>query len=189
MKGVFTTIRIVDGHPEYYEKHLTRLQQHCKILGLSFPKIENNIPQKSGVWRFRITVTEQGYTTDHQPYTPPTSPIKVGFYKQEKEPFYPKVKSLETLQRKSILANKKFDDYIVLSPEGYVLECVFANIFWVQEENLFTPDPVLPLMFGLTIQEIVAHSKNVHFVKTKNIPTDAKLFACNSMQGIVPLDF
>ena len=199
-EGVFTTIRVENGVPEAYDLHIKRLQNHCNILNIPYPTIKkkwineiiNLNNAKKNIWRLKIIITKSSLVITIKPYTPPKKPLNVGIYSQPITSPHAKIKTLAYLSRISIIEEAKqkgLDDCIALSPEGYILECAFSNVFWTKNNELFTPDPSLPLLFGITIQSIIQENPKIHFVKYKidELPDNISMFSCNSLQKTIPI--
>lgn len=85
------------------------------------------------------------------------------------------------------------DDAVTTTESGILLEASFGNLFWIEGKNFYTPDPALPLHFGVTIAQLTELVQKlgyaVKFVKIapQDIPEGAFLFRCNTMSGIRPV--
>lgn len=120
-------------------------------------------------------------------------PIKLTLFPQPISYPVSQVKSLSYLDRlwiKEFARKQAFDDACTLSAEGFLLETAFSNIFWRRGDRLSVPDPSLSLMHGATIRfaaKAAGHlGMSVEYAKEQvgNIPTDAQMYICNSLQGI-----
>lgn len=63
-------------------------------------------------------------------------------------------------------AENNCDNAILLSPEGYICECTNANIFWVRNNQIYTPSLDLPLITG-SVQNIIMQNFEVKQIKAK----------------------
>ena len=65
--GVFRTIKIQEGHPQFWPQHLQKLKHDCEILGIIPPKISSEIIQElidknlahKGTWRLTSRATSK----------------------------------------------------------------------------------------------------------------------------------
>lgn len=214
--GVFTTIRVTDGQPEFYNEHLEKLSRHCRAIGIKPPQIDRHSVEDliqrnqalTGIWRLKIIVTggsgrhldlrerEAGYVViSLHPYIPSSSKeIKLTVILQEVSGLLSSIKSLAYLERlwiKQKALDNGFDDAIVISPEGFILETAFSNLFWTVDNHFYYPDPSLPYQCGVTLSLALKKAEKqgilIHPVKAKieDIPSDASVYICNSMMGIV----
>lgn len=216
--GVFTTIKVVNGVPEFFEAHVERLINQCKTLKIDPPELflsdVNELILKNsaskGVWRLKIIITGGDNLVLSLPkrkfgkHLMIITKLNEDYPKNLRLTVFPhsvsrpsdSLKTLSYLDRLFIsdyAAFQGFDDALVLSQEGYVMETAFSNIFWVQGLDVFVPDPNLELLMGITlthhIEVLKKSSHRIHFVREKlaGISEDAQVFICNSIKGIVPV--
>jgi 4-amino-4-deoxychorismate lyase len=215
--GIFTTVKVVDGEPQLLEKHLDRLFRQCEMLKIESPMIpeaaiEELIDQNhawQGVWRMKIIVTggcEPALSLPKRPCGQVLMTIKS--YEGTREsvtlsvypyPVIRPISGLKTLAYLDRLCLKEYalqegaDDALVLSPEGYVMETAFSNIFWCSEKALYTPSRELPLMQGIALEECCeeACNRGMEVVEVKarldELTPEMKVFTCNSMTGAIPV--
>ena len=86
------------------------------------------------------------------------------------------------------------DDALMLSNEGYVSESTIANIFWLANGTVYTPDEQCDLLPGITRQAVL------HCLREMGVPVqtgrynpgvlaDADMvWLCNSVRGIYPVE-
>ena len=215
--GVFTTIRIQEGHPEFLEQHLQKLVQDCELLGIVPPRIsEENIHDlirkngaDSGVWRLKIILSGGNSPELNlskrslgqllmtlKPYGVSSSPCRLTVYPYPYNTPFGGIKSLAYLDRLRIADYAKkhgFDDALVLNYEGIMLETSIANLFWKVGQEVFYPDTSLSLYNGVTLQVLLGAMEKMDLkswpvkAKLEEIPRDAQVFMCNSMKGFVPV--
>ncbi len=216
--GVFTTIKIVNGSFENYHAHMARLTSHAKELKIESPIIDIALLQEllsrnhalEGVWRLKIILTG-GASELRRMRSAPPGQILMTVEKQSIVPLaecrithYPytitgptaKLKSLSYLNRLCMAdysTTSGFDDALVLSPEGWILEAAFANIFWRIKDKVYTPDASLPYLKGVSIGSvekcigILGLEWHPAKVKAPDLADDAQIYLTNSMIGIVPV--
>ncbi len=213
--GVFTTLRVQDGIPQHIDRHIERLQSQCRQLNIIAPQISPtifhelialNYAQK-GIWRMKVMITRAGDSSLHLPERKAgTILITLDPYLSENKPalylsIYPfplhtqfsRVKTLSYLDRlavKQYAMNQNTDDAIVCNENGEVLESSFSNLYWIHENILFTPAFTSPLFKGITLSEIIETSDipvKECMCRPEEIPSEAKIFLCNSLTGSVPV--
>lgn len=215
--GAFVTLRVFNGAIESYSAHLGRLANGCQQLHLVPPVIKIDWLRElvarnhafEGAWRLKIIVT--GGTTPELNLAARSQGqiiMMLQSYKEEKnKPYrlllYPdpiscpsaKIKALSYLDRlwvRDFARKREYDDAIMSSAKGFILETAFSNIFWRRENNLFIPDPELPYYHGVAIDFVVEAAKHlgmqVHYARTNfdEISSDFQIYTCNAIKGICP---
>jgi 4-amino-4-deoxychorismate lyase len=218
--GIFTTIKVVNGKAEYLDDHITRCYEQCIMLGIIPPVISTEAVIKlvkknqatTGIWRLKIIITggnghrlclEQrefgkllmmlGKVEESFPHL-----INLTLYEHTISSPHSRLKTLSYLSRLYVADYAKtrgFDDAIVLSCEGFIMETAFSNIFWVVGQEVFVPCSGLDLLLGITILKQIDEYRlkgyKVSFVKAKveDIPSNAQIYICNSIRGVVPAKF
>ncbi len=217
--GVFATLRVSEGKIEQLEKHLHFLEQQCHTLKIPPPYIDREwlriLIEKNnaftGSWRLKIIVTGGSFsgelflservscqfimTLEPVPNCD-KSAMHLTIYPRPISYSTSEIKSLAYLERiyiKEHAKNNRADEIIVLSPEGFVLETAFSNLFWKLDNVVYTPDPSLFFRYGVTIQTIeqVVPTLGLQFkrVKTKLVEISEKshIYFCNSIAGVCPV--
>lgn len=198
-RGVFTTTRVQDGVPWFFEDHIKRLETTARMLGIEADLFTvdqiQSLALKSGAMRgaykLRMTVTKQTRLATLEAIDPKVSAVRL----TTKQVGYGAVlKTLAYLDRyrlKEEAAEKGYDDVVTIDPDGHILETSFANLFWIHDQTLYYPDPSLSLLFGTALTNIIAmgHKLGVSCspVKQRKIPKDAKVYLCNSLRGVIPV--
>ena len=189
---VFTTLLIDQGNLRCLGMHILRIHQTANLLHIPFPQWQdhflkrflNNYTIEKGQWRLKIFLNEDNYSFELDPYTHNA----IDGYRLCIHPEKIKKKPLKTqpYEREFIFQRALklgYDEALTLSRESYVLETAYANFFWRHNNRLFTPSPELPLLYGITIQNIKEKISHV-VVKLDDIPQEANLYLCNSLRGI-----
>lgn len=216
--GAFTTIKVQDGIPQFFERHRQRISLQAEFLHIQMPSftvelvenlIEKNSAQK-GVYKLKVILT--GGVSQEMSLKPRKGSLIVilSDYHEELAPAfqrlgvypypivtpYARIKSLSYLSRLFIKQEafyKQYDDMLVLDDHGYLLETSTANILWIKGKELFTPSKELPLLWGITLENIIEKwislGYRVHEVKVlhEQIPHEASVFVTNSLKGIIPV--
>lgn len=120
--------------------------------------------------------------------------LRVGIFPSPFHLCHSQYKSLANLNRLYVLdyaKNNDYDDAATHTYNNILLETSFGNIFWVVNQNIFTPNPdTLPLYFGITVSKMFDVLKkfnyNIHFIEEdyQNFPRHALLFRTSSLTGI-----
>lgn len=209
-EGIFTTIRVHEGKPEFLSQHLQRLKEHAQILKFSFPLLDLNRIKElirlneacTGTWRLKIVITikreNQHLTNGHvlatlTPYVEKLAPCKLSLFPI---PCYRPLAHLKSLSYLDLLYVKDYalahgyDDAIMQTEKGYLLETSSANFFWIDQEGCWIPDLNLPYLKGILLTNLIEQlSLPLHFVKKtlSQIPETAHLYLCNSLIHIQPV--
>jgi branched-subunit amino acid aminotransferase/4-amino-4-deoxychorismate lyase len=195
---VFTTLLIEDGHIHHLEDHLQRLSQHAAILKIPIPvwhphylrRYLSNYNLETGQHRLKIFLNEDNYSFEVTPYQPKA----LNGYKLAVHPTpitTPPIKHHPYTNRDEIFhaaTSQGFDDALTVSKENYILETAYANIFWQANNQLFTPDPSLPLLHGITLKHLEQRfSFNYIRLPLSELPANANLYLCNSLRKVQPI--
>lgn len=211
--GIVATIKVENGVALHLSWHLHRLKKQCQEIGLI-----NEVPSESiieqliamqpphPIFRLRILITGgEGFPFDLRPRSghvvaflePYTIPIperlRMGLFPHPFQMVHAHFKTMANFNRFWVAHEAKsrgFDDGITVSPEGYLLEASFGNLFWQQGHTLYIPDRRLSYYPGVTItlflEETECDVKEV-CCTLEDIPSDAAIFRTNTMGGIVPI--
>jgi len=215
--GVFTTLKVSNGHIECLEAHLHRLYEQCLFLKIKPPNISLEWLTElvrcnkafDSDWRLKIIATggslgkeESLRSCSHlimtlSTYTPSSkSTFELTIYPTPIHKPTAKIKSLAYLDRlyiKEYAENHGYDDVVVISSDGHILETAFANIFWMEGEQLFFPDLSQPLLSGIALDVVIQSACRLGIsvspvrIKTGELPAEARIFVCNAMMGMIPV--
>ncbi len=213
--GLFTTILVRDGRPLFLKAHIKQLLRQCAELKISPPQIDEETittlieknQATSGSWRLKIVITagnspdlalssrEYGHLlltlTSYTP--PPEKPLELVLYPHPIDHSHARVKSLAFLDRCTVMEYAReqgADDAVTQSADGVVLESAFGNLFWIYEGTIYTPDPALPLYYGVTLSQVLEQTElPVRYGRWRvdEIPEEGSLFRTNSLTLIRPI--
>ena len=166
-KGIFTTIAIYDNQPFLWEKHWLRLSDNASRIGLNFEFVEkdifealreliatNNIKNgrarltfldesTKGIWGFE-NKKETSFlmtTADFRPL-PEILKLTVSPYQVNSISPLVNIKScnyLENLLAFDEAKRRGFDEAIRLNERSEIVSACLANIFWLKDDEIFTP--------------------------------------------------
>ncbi|MGE6756170.1 aminodeoxychorismate lyase [Rossellomorea sp. NPDC071047] len=222
--GVFETFRTYEGHPFLLKDHLKRLSHGLKELNIAADldeeKIRNAITAllnknglKDAYCRFNISggAGEIGLqTTPYEDATvilfqkelPPSLPLK------EKEGVLlqlrrntpetgERLKShhyLNNMAAKREIGPSPQQEGIFLTKDGHLCEGITSNLFWVKDEELYTPAVETGLLNGITRQFILALAERMQFqvweglFELERLLGADEVFFTNSVQEIIPVN-
>ncbi|MFT5976328.1 MAG: 4-amino-4-deoxychorismate lyase [Gammaproteobacteria bacterium] len=218
--GLFETLLKVDGEVPYWLSHYQRLVKGCKQLYLPIPDydwLENKVTEvtnNTDTCVVKIIVTRglggRGLNLPYAnqssvfvlsyPYTQPSiTALKVSVC-DTKLPINPNLSGLKHLNRLDYilatieLSNKQDkDEAILCDTEGFIVEGIISNLFFIKDGQLFTPSLSLSGVDGIMRSKIIEHSgkigKQVHIDRFKldQLLQADESFLCNSVQGIRPI--
>ncbi len=201
--GVFTTIKVDEGSVVQGNLHLERIVSHCQQLNIFPPKItlqdfqsliKKNRAEK-GIWRLKVIITggnrtdlslpqrDYGvYLVTIKPYIPNSTSLKVCRYPFPITSPLSGLKTLSYLERmriKQYAIDRRFDDAITCSVDGFVLEAAFSNVYWKEGDLYYTPDSTLPLLQGTCIASLpeVQQAK----ITFEQLMEKKEIYLCNAM--------
>lgn len=175
--GVFETLKIKHGVVFAVNRHLNRLENSCKGLGIRFPGSAlvaqainqvANANSKLAIGRLRITVTSGiGPLGSDRANSEPTlivsvaeqnawpqssSLLLVPWIRNEKSPLVSlKTTSYaENVYALGIAKQFGFDEAVFLNSHGFLTEGTGSNIFLVKDDIIYTPSPDSGLLKGVT---------------------------------------
>ncbi len=100
---------------------------------------------------------------------------------------------LEQVLAKAEIEATDFNDAVTLNVQNHVIETTIANLFWVKDNNLYTPDLSLSGVAGVMrckiLEFLCAHSLQVEqgaFALAEMLEAD-EIWMCNSLLGIAPV--
>ena len=173
--GVFEVIRVYDGTPFALEEHLARLERSAANLRL--PSISRRCaPTPTGCWRrpaagpdhelLRIMLTRGGrrlLLTEPLPAMPEHVRLKTITYSPTR--ILDGVKSLSyaaNMLASRLAREQGYDEALLVTPHGRVLEAPTSSIFWVKDEQILTPpldDHILASITRALVIEVAGASE------------------------------
>jgi branched-chain amino acid aminotransferase len=200
--GVFEVLRVYDGRPFALTEHLKRMERSAANLRLdaSFPvealeREAAELLEARGGAAFdgclRIVLTRGGHRlliTETLPTAPPR--VRLGYVT------YAPTRVLDGIKSLSYAANmlcgrlareRGFDEALLVTPHGRVLEAPTASLFWVDHRGaLFTPPLEDHLLASITRE----HLTNLVQVEERSIAADDLLeqtreaFLCSTTREV-----
>lgn len=177
--GLFETIKVEDGSPEFWDRHLARLAEGCERLGIAAPEGDTLRREArrlcAGDRRsvLKIIVTRgaggRGYRPPERPVPtrilsrhpwPDHAPaawregvvVRVCTTRLATQPLLAGIKHLNRLEQ--VMARREWDDPVIgeglmLDTDGFVVDGTMSNLFIVAGGRLATPDLSLSGVAGV----------------------------------------
>lgn len=217
-EGLYATIAVIDGEPLFCEQHLERLALSCQQLNFprsntDFEKIVRKIIALNhletagvsliitrGVDKVRNHIpTAQTPTilAFASPWKPSATrrPILVDLQEDPRPEGYAHLKMnslLPNVQASQKACNTGFDK-VLFHRNGIIIEAAQANLFWIRNQQLYTPASDLPMVGGITrliVLQIAAElGLTVHegHYPIQVLKHADEAFLCASLSQITPI--
>jgi branched-subunit amino acid aminotransferase/4-amino-4-deoxychorismate lyase len=214
--GLFETMRAYNGNIIYFNRHIVRLKNSCKVLGLEFSYdagkmqriirrlLEFNLLSDA---RLRLSIwKEKGESkilVAADRYNPhPPAKYRKGFsvtiarLRQNEDSFLAQHKTTSRLIYEvnfSEAQKKGFDEAIMLNQRGYITEATRSNIFFAKNKTLFTPALDCGCLNGITRRTVfdLAAKYAIKIYEDKFTLGDLcaadAAFLTNSLMGLMPV--
>ncbi|MDO6426929.1 aminodeoxychorismate lyase [Thalassotalea sp. 1_MG-2023] len=218
--GVFTTAKIVDGTILLLAEHIDRLKESCARIALSnidWHALKAELVKQStafplAVLKVMITAGTGGRGYSRIGVSKPNvivmvhefpkhyidwhqTGVSIGIAKTQLgiNPQLAGIKHLNRLEQ--VLIRKELDesdwqDLIVTDVQNNIVETSCANVFWIKNNAVFTPELGSSGVAGLLRTQAISQFSKVKLVKA---PIDAlkevdAMIICNSVMGYVPVE-
>ena len=164
----FTTLRIENGAPWFWEDHVARLRETTAALGYRLPEpvdLYSALPRAvGGTLKVRLTVQPDGQVQrEVEPYEPPAAPWTLRPVPVEPDSDFVRFKTTARVwydAARELLAGE--DDALLFHSSGHdmdnplVLETTIANLFFEIDGEVLTPARSAPLLPGIARTRILA---------------------------------
>jgi branched-chain amino acid aminotransferase len=197
--GVFEVVRLYDGRPFAIDEHLERMSRSASNLLLPFERaeVEADIAELlggagSGDALLRVLVTRGGHRVAMLEALPQL-PASVALARVS----YAPTRVLDGIKSLSYAANmlagrlareRGFDEALLVTPEGRVLECPTASFFWVRTGELLTPPLEDHVLESITRRLIIsltgAREKATAF---EDLMAAEEAFIASSVREVLPV--
>lgn len=174
--GVFETVKVYKGIPILLKEHLDRMYNSIKELNIdfniSYDELEKKVYEYVKDYDYkalRITVFDEGYNfmirdipykeEDYvRGYKLDIAPIRRGesFIYRHKTANY-----FENIYLKRLALNKGFDESLIINTDNNILEGTMTNVFFIKENEIFTPNLSLNILPGIMRSEVIKAAESI----------------------------
>jgi branched-chain amino acid aminotransferase len=199
--GVFEVIRVYDGLPFAFDQHLARLRRSAANLRLpidleSVRAEANRLLAQAGPGpdheALRIVLTRGGrrlLLTEPLHDTPPR--IRLGTITYSPTRVLDGVKSLSyagNMLASRLAREQGFDEALLVTPHGRVLEAPTSSIFWVQDGQVMTPPLDDHILASITRAAVIDVSGAFERPCTLELLADAQeAFLASTIREVQPI--
>ena len=211
--GVFESCKIYQGRIINFDLHYQRLTKALQYLEINF--FDNNLYQKcqelirknncdNAILKISISrgIGSHGYLPNEncqslliietKPYHPINQVISLGVsYRNPNGFFFKSLSSLPYVLTKIEAKKQGHYDNIMISDQNWVCETATANIFWVKNDKIYTPEDNCGMVLGCMRQKIIEENLfNVNKTKAKitDLLDAQEVFLTNSIHGIIAVN-
>jgi branched-chain amino acid aminotransferase len=197
--GVFEVLRVYDGRPFALDDHLERLERSAGNLRLPIDAgtVRGDVstllaatPGHDGV--LRIVLTRGGrrlLLTEPLPDRPP--PVRLATVTYAPTRILDGVKSLSyaaNMLATRVAVDRGFDDALLVTPHGRVLEAPTSSFFWVRDGELLTPpldDHILASITRARVIELTGATEAVCPLDDLDVAQEA--FVASTVREVMPV--
>jgi len=214
--GLFESMRAYHNKIIYLDLHLKRIKKSCNLIDMKFPyslaklkeavrkTVEINGLQDAYVrltlWKgLRHTdtlITARKYTSfSHGEYRKGFK-ADISSFRQNENSFFARLKTTNYLlyQLSYQQARRRgFDEAVILNSRGYIAEASRSNIFFIHDDEVFTPALECGCLSGITREVIfaLARKENIKIHEGNftihDLQNSDGAFLTNSLMGVMPL--
>lgn len=196
-KGAFETIRVVDGKPLFLEDHLKRLDNSLKFFDIKRNIDEKKIYEyidKSANKNFalKIIVSDKNFilTSRDDNYKNNYKSFKLNISKMRRNStskliYHKSLCYYENILEHKLAQSKGYDSALFLNEKEDFSETAFANIFFIKNNEIFTPPISSGLLKG-TMRDYLIKNYNIieKEINISEIMDFDEVFISNSLMGI-----
>ncbi len=221
--GCFTTIKTKKGELEHWQAHVERMEACLKTLHIPSPDwsqvfdwvmkavlndefagVKIHISRgtggrgysPSGIEGPVVTISNFAFPSHYSSWQENGVPLGVCETRLGIQPLLAGHKHnnrIEQVLAKAEIEGTEFTDAVTLNVQNHVIETTMANLFWVKDKKVYTPDLSLSGVAG------VMRRKVLEFLQTNGYPVQVATFElsdllnadevlmCNSLLGVAPV--
>jgi len=219
--GLFETLLVIDGAPVWWGEHMARLRRGCLALGLPEPAEDDALAcarqalaelpaHPRAALRLTWTAGSGGRGLDRPailaprllaslaPAPQPTIPLRLATASVRRNAGSPASRHKTLAYLDNVLARREAqaagaDEAVMLNTAGEVACAAAANIFWVEDGELFTPALDCGVLDGLARAAVMARAATLG-VALSEVRAGAEVlgraeavFLTNSLVGLRPV--
>lgn len=217
--GLFETLLITEAGPLFVDIHWQRMNKGANFLGLNLPdkdawvkRVQNFIQETPSTFPYGLRVTLSGgspladlpslilFHKRSLPYTPAqyTLGIRLHILPSPRNEHSPLVSIKSTNYLENILAKEEAirngaEEGLWLNTKGYLSEGTMSNLFYINDETLFTPSLASGCLPGTRRQLILDLAMSLQIpiyeglYPFSNLLSADEVFMTNALMGIMPV--
>lgn len=196
-KGAFETIKVINKNPLFLDEHLLRLKKSLDFFEIDIDIRKEKIYQyiedtKLNNFALKIIVSDKNIILTHREdnYRKDDKSFKLKISKVKRNSTSKLVyhKSLcyyENIFEHKIALKEGYDSSVFLNERDEVAETSFANIFFVKDNNIYTPALSCGLLKG-TMRDYLLEKYKIYtaIIKLDEIDNFDECFISNSLMGV-----
>lgn len=197
--GFFETMRTENSQVAEFGRHMRRALSAARATGIRLPneellreavaKVLIEEPHELG--RLRLSVTKDGFTITHDPYTEMAEGGYLTFSPHTSKSVGAQYKTFPYESRYEIVDEARaygFDDAMVFNSKNNVTETGISNLAFLIDQTWFTPPisaGILPgVMRAVAIERCGVQVRNIHI---SEIPNASEVFLLSSLKIAQPV--
>ncbi|MGD9895944.1 MAG: aminotransferase class IV [Candidatus Methylacidiphilaceae bacterium] len=193
--GVFETLRVEKGLPQFVEEHWRALGEATDALGI-IRKVDFRTralrlpPGETGRWRWVATGEDQ-WESFSKEEPPEQSAFSLGLAPQRigSQNWDARFKTLSYLTRWQARRAVAADEALLCNERGEIASGACTNLFWVRGESIYTPAPEAGCRAGVVRSWIFGRAKVIEGCFPLAFLEDAEeIFLSNSWIGVMPVN-
>lgn len=212
--GVFTTVRVRAGRPDFLALHGERLRCDAAALALPPPALAGDLRERCDAFLSATTLVdgavkimwftdEGGQTVEvisarSQPYDAEARArgfrlrsMTCGSRANRELSRHKTLNYLEHLRAKQVAVNAGFDEALWIDERGLVLEGATTNLFAVIGDEVVTPDLRFGLLPGVARRVLLTSPTMARMreaeLTAKSLEDAREVFVTNSLMGVMPV--
>lgn len=194
VSGLFETLRLREGQVPFLERHLARLEQSCRTLGIAppTPGLDQRLLAEAhrGDAVLRVTLDARGERIEARS-VPPSGPMRIVYSGTRHQPYPHKLVDRSVFVRaRSRVVPYRADEAILLTDDGLLAEGCVTNVFVWHADTLWTPSLDLGILPGVgraRVLEVAAALgipvREGHFSRDEAL--GLPLFLVNAVRGVM----
>ncbi|MEM6886483.1 MAG: aminotransferase class IV [Verrucomicrobiota bacterium] len=192
-KGVFETLMVIRGKALFQDWHEEVMMQGAEVLGIDRSPMFfiDEPPSGTGIWRWYLT--ESGIEMLFEanlPETPYSYSLSTSSIRVNSAAWDARYKTLSYLSHLQARKEADTDEVVMLNQRGEVASASMANLFWVRDGVLHTPEVEAGCRTGVIRRWVLEHVESA--VRQGRFPPEDldqadEIFLTNSRIGIQPV--
>lgn len=192
-RGLFETLLVVRGQALFQSWHEENMMRGAKALGIDCSPLFfiDDVPEGTGIWRWFLT--ESGIETLYDvnaPEVPPSYTLSLSALSVNSSSWDARFKTLSYLLHLQARQEAGTDEVVLLNQRGEIASASMANIFWVRDGKIYTPDVESGCRAGVVRRWVLEYAQaDLHIGRFKidELRFADEIFLTNSRIGIQPV--